>query len=101
MFGKWPNRITVFSSPRAACTKSASVPITAINVFVFIVLSLIRERRHNLKKSRQRHPAQPSRRYEAGFIFLSKTSVENGRGLHQTDPGQTEGWLRGNPTRCE
>src|SRR5437762_10140517 len=50
MFGKCPKRITVFSSARAACTKSASVPITAINVFVFIVLFSIGECHHEISK---------------------------------------------------
>ena len=50
MFGKCPKRITVFSSARAACTKSASVPITAINVFVFIVLFSIGESRHEISE---------------------------------------------------
>ena len=38
MFGKCPKRITVFSSPRPVCRKSASAPITATNIFIFIVL---------------------------------------------------------------
>src|SRR5438477_9766577 len=50
MFGKCPKRITVFSSARTACTKSASVPITAINVFVFIVLFSIGECRHEISE---------------------------------------------------
>src|SRR5436190_7478072 len=50
MFGKCPKRITVFSSARAACTKSASVPITAINVFVFIVLFSIGGCHHEISE---------------------------------------------------
>src|SRR5439155_3854533 len=38
MFGKCPKRITVFSSAPPVCRKSASAPITATNVFIFIVL---------------------------------------------------------------
>ena len=49
IFGKCPKQITLFSSARA-CTKSASVPITAINVFVFIVLFSIGECRHELRE---------------------------------------------------
>src|SRR6266481_7930772 len=50
MFGKCPKRITVFSSAPAACRKRASVPITAINVFVFIVLFSIEECRHEISE---------------------------------------------------
>ena len=50
MFGKCPKRITVFSSAPAACRKRASVPITAINVFVFIVLFSIGESRHEISE---------------------------------------------------